>query len=526
MSDSPGVAKDHDQDASWLVPAKLRGVDVSSLIPAKAKAAYAILSNDDRQTDRMRSVMNLWFTPSFRPRFVDDATTNSSTLDGIQLLDPTLSTAARVPMRMFDIDSGNIVERPDISSRTGQYCVLSHSWKGKEIDYAYVARVKRLDAKRVSYETELEEGDADSGELAYRAKKYSYLRPTKSTEPLSDVQMIMAQVTEDVRQQAAKISRLVRDKNEFHGVEEHAIVAGLLKRRIDIRVAGWNRAAQTNAYDEAVANRDYARMEDEVFDNLVEAMGIDPAEVAEDIIAEDPKKLVADAEDKKARAESTYESLSEDIQFFKDNSRLTEAVDNMLDVLQQRKSAVKIQQSIEQTKRIFDEKLFRKPSGAKRYLWLDTCCINKTVDAELIESLALMGEWYENADLCLVHVDTRRSEGEWLMEWMGSGVPEGRIGNFASIGKGTPEWATRGWTLQELILSKTTFYVNDCWQALGRPVESLGPYYYICPFVDLYIRSDLDNPYATAETLNNLGNIDVLNSILDAGEVKVRCNQT
>jgi hypothetical protein len=39
-----------------------------------------------------------------------------------------------------------------------------------------------------------------------------------------------------------------------------------------------------------------------------------------------------------------------------------------------------------------------------RYLWVDTCCIDKSSSAELPEAINSMYRWYQNAEVCLVHL--------------------------------------------------------------------------------------------------------------------------
>jgi hypothetical protein len=125
-----------------------------------------------------------------------------------------------------------------------------------------------------------------------------------------------------------------------------------------------------------------------------------------------------------------------------------------------------------------------------------------------------MGEWYTNAEFCLVHLDSGKTDKEWdkweewVKEWdrwvtnqleksgsmISPTVADIEKPNFASFDEiRTPSWATRGWTLQELVLSKITFYVNDLWEPLDRPVENLGRYYHLCSFLDEYISGTLDD---------------------------------
>jgi hypothetical protein len=178
----------------------------------------------------------------------------------------------------------------------------------------------------------------------------------------------------------------------------------------------------------------------------------------------------------------------------------------------------KIEGSIREAKTILGSGLFPS-NGRKRYLWNDTCCINKGDANELTESLAMMGQWYNNADFCLVHLDTPSST-EWVSTWDHLEKPA-ELPNFCSFDSVyDPKWATRGWTLQELVLSKMTFYFNSLWQPLSRSVEGLGPYYYHCSYLDQHIR-DRDIFNVPPEAKSILQDSARLRELMDTGE-KVR----
>ena len=49
-------------------------------------------------------------------------------------------------------------------------------------------------------------------------------------------------------------------------------------------------------------------------------------------------------------------------------------------------------------------------------------------------------------------------------------------------------------------MSKTTFYVGSNWNPLSRPAESLGHFYYLIPFISLYISGDTRNIYSSSST--------------------------
>ncbi|KAK6591463.1 vegetative incompatibility protein het-e-1, partial [Botrytis cinerea] len=88
------------------------------------------------------------------------------------------------------------------------------------------------------------------------------------------------------------------------------------------------------------------------------------------------------------------------------------------------------------------------------YFWIDTCCINKSNDAELSRSINYMFRWYRNAARCYVY----------LSDVSGCSVS----GNHKCISRlwesdfRKSKWFTRGWTLQELLapVSVEFFFEN------------------------------------------------------------------
>ena len=73
-----------------------------------------------------------------------------------------------------------------------------------------------------------------------------------------------------------------------------------------------------------------------------------------------------------------------------------------------------------------------------RYLWIDSCCIDKTSSSELSESINSMFAWYRDAAVCYAFL---------------SDVPTLPAALLCSKGSAfrSSVWFTRGWTLQELI---------------------------------------------------------------------------
>ena len=88
---------------------------------------------------------------------------------------------------------------------------------------------------------------------------------------------------------------------------------------------------------------------------------------------------------------------------------------------------------------------YAKEKGEFDYVWIDTCCIDKTSSAELAEAINSMYRWYQEADICYGFLaDVSREE-----EMSGC------------------KWLTRGWTLQELIAPPNLLFLNKNWEELG-----------------------------------------------------------
>ncbi|KAK0739504.1 heterokaryon incompatibility protein-domain-containing protein [Apiosordaria backusii] len=83
------------------------------------------------------------------------------------------------------------------------------------------------------------------------------------------------------------------------------------------------------------------------------------------------------------------------------------------------------------------------------YIWIDTCCIDKTSSVELSEAINSMFRWYHDADRCYAYLSDVN-------------VPEG-----SSVAFEKSRWFNRGWTLQELIAPKDVRFYDSQWFYLG-----------------------------------------------------------
>ena len=97
-----------------------------------------------------------------------------------------------------------------------------------------------------------------------------------------------------------------------------------------------------------------------------------------------------------------------------------------------------------------------KKDGYK-WLWIDTCCIDKRSSAELSEAINSMYRWYENSRICYAY----------LHDLPGSSLPTARNNERYAKSNGRPEWFSRGWTLQEMIAPKDVQFFNKDWRPVG-----------------------------------------------------------
>ncbi|KAM7198365.1 HET domain containing protein [Rhypophila sp. PSN 637] len=94
------------------------------------------------------------------------------------------------------------------------------------------------------------------------------------------------------------------------------------------------------------------------------------------------------------------------------------------------------------------------------YMWVDTCCIDKSSSAELSEAINSMFRWYKKATRCYVYLADVPLENRVLKP---------HAGPLPGVWS---RWYTRGWTLQELIAPKDlVFYYSDWSPAFKKATE-------------------------------------------------------
>lgn len=87
-----------------------------------------------------------------------------------------------------------------------------------------------------------------------------------------------------------------------------------------------------------------------------------------------------------------------------------------------------------------------------RYVWVDTCCIDKSSSAELSEAINSMFAWYRDAEVCYAYL---------------ADVGVGADGSDSGPHLEESRWLTRGWTLQELLAPPDVVFFSASWRMLG-----------------------------------------------------------
>ncbi|KAI5797519.1 hypothetical protein DFH27DRAFT_106803 [Peziza echinospora] len=297
------------------------------------------------------------------------------------------------PTRMFNIYTGNLemgYENPN-----AQYAIFSHGWKGAEIEYTDIEKVRAKAVERDPY---------DPSKLRY--------------------QYLSEGITSDVQRLVAYYEREYEDlfQDGWKAEKTKAVVCGGV--HVHERPCGNNQCE----WDLSHSPKDKYYMQ------------------------------------------------------------IVELTSEQRTVLEKRRSAYKIFHSMEATRKIVEHPENQKLGSEKlkaQYLWNDTCCINKTVTSEHITTLALMGEWYANAEFCVVQLDRHPRDEDWLIDFNNGGRkpfnPSDLKRNYESLQDiaeksrtRMPYWSMRGWTLQECCLSQKMFFFNNRWEGLQyKPIKDI-----------------------------------------------------
>jgi hypothetical protein len=94
-----------------------------------------------------------------------------------------------------------------------------------------------------------------------------------------------------------------------------------------------------------------------------------------------------------------------------------------------------------------------------QYIWVDTCCIDKSSSAELTEAINSMFRWYREAAKCYVYLSDVSKGNYDECDHLSRSI-------WKSAFRGS-RWFTRGWTLQELIAPTSVEFFSSEGMRLG-----------------------------------------------------------
>ncbi|KAL8377182.1 hypothetical protein RB595_008048 [Gaeumannomyces hyphopodioides] len=86
------------------------------------------------------------------------------------------------------------------------------------------------------------------------------------------------------------------------------------------------------------------------------------------------------------------------------------------------------------------------------WVWVDTCCIDRTSPAEVEEAVNSMFRWYGRSSVCYAYLED---------------IAQPVLGASLSDAMRVSRWFTRGWTLQELIAPPEVVFYSTGWEVLG-----------------------------------------------------------
>ncbi|KAI0020355.1 heterokaryon incompatibility protein-domain-containing protein [Xylariomycetidae sp. FL0641] len=87
------------------------------------------------------------------------------------------------------------------------------------------------------------------------------------------------------------------------------------------------------------------------------------------------------------------------------------------------------------------------------WVWIDTCCIDKSSSAELSEAINSMFNWYKDSDICYAYLTDVPDATDDITQ------PESAFR--------MSQWFLRGWTLQELLAPRKVRFLDASWNSIG-----------------------------------------------------------
>ncbi|KAL9612981.1 MAG: hypothetical protein Q9167_002458 [Letrouitia subvulpina] len=105
----------------------------------------------------------------------------------------------------------------------------------------------------------------------------------------------------------------------------------------------------------------------------------------------------------------------------------------------------------------------RALAEGQRYVWIDSCCIDRTNLFEVSESIRSMFRWYRDAACCFAYLWDVDVDQEVRSSNLLSPPPS----PLRNERQEYSEWFSRGWTLQELLAPRRLLFFDRRWNKLG-----------------------------------------------------------
>ncbi len=132
------------------------------------------------------------------------------------------------------------------------------------------------------------------------------------------------------------------------------------------------------------------------------------------------------------------------------------------------------------------------------YVWVDTCCIDKSSSAELSEAINSMYRWYEYASICYAYLSDvgvtldasmagdshHRLNGPFPdredLRATSDELPKSETKPTVHLqslirGMDHSRWFSRGWTLQELLAPRRILFYSAAWDCIGSRMIFASP---------------------------------------------------
>ncbi|KAH8901906.1 HET-domain-containing protein [Coniochaeta sp. PMI_546] len=102
------------------------------------------------------------------------------------------------------------------------------------------------------------------------------------------------------------------------------------------------------------------------------------------------------------------------------------------------------------------------------WVWVDTCCIDKSSSAELSEAINSMFQWYNKARVCYAYLSDVQNETQFTFS----------------------RWFTRGWTLQELLAPREIEFYSSTWEFIGTKFGLADSIAHVSGVESTYLRGE------------------------------------